>query len=443
MISIEILLSFISAFSLVLAVFLPKNKQAIVSLCFAIFIAFLGGCVYCGAASELIAHSSAYPALNILIYITGILCLIFTYYENRLNANHSFECYNLISFITISTSAIIAGIGNLVHLYVLLEWQAISSAILLASSSNTKSSSESGIKYIISGSLASIFILLGMAMIYLAQGNLQISSVDLEKPMHIVGYVLILCGLFVKSGIFPFHVWVADVYSGVKISYINVVNTLPKISLVYAVYYIFSVANFSVKVHDSLIVLLAISTACAAIRCVSQFDIKRIIAYSGAVNFGIITLYILVCHTKLDIRYGMFYFLTGYILANCLLSSTCLQIFQRNDKLSIKNPLPHGRLLSIFLVIAMSSLLGMPPMVGFFAKILLASHILIIKTVANIAVVMVIFLTTLLGSYYYFNIPASLIKLQSDGGIVSRNSIPMMAISALLAGVILFGFAIL
>lgn len=376
--------------------------------------------------------------LSILIYSLGIISSIIFQYENKIKRSNKAEFYILIGFISIASVAILTRIQTTISMYVLLELQTIASAILISSNGNDKGTSEASIKYIIFNSIASIIILLGITALYLHYGNFYL--IQKHYNSNSVGNLLLIIGILMKLGVFPFHTWFVDIYSGIKISSINVINTIPKISLIYCFYYIYQHSYFNIHIQNSLIIFIIIGLLFASIRCIMQRNIQRIIGYSGSVNIAILMLLILLNPSNMqNIEYNIYYYLVAYTIANSLLTIAIVNTTSKHNTL-YDIFCNTNYITKIFLTISLTSILGIPPMLGFFAKVSIISNIIIIKSILSIIAIISILFSTVLGSYYYMNI---LIKSIQQTSKHYDTKIQYIDYIAYILGIfILFGFMI-
>jgi len=195
------------------------------------------------------------------------------------------------------------------------------------------------------------------------------------------GLIFIICGLFFKLGVVPFHYWIADVYEGSPLIITYFFTVLPKISIFIIFIRLFSpillTSNIMMEVsriHMPLVMFVScISIAVGAIGALYQANIKRLLAYSAIVNVGHILL-ALCAGSKLGIFASIYYFMI-YILMSVNLFSILLYVRRYPLRSKLKNlvefvSITHSNIyISVLLIISLLSMAGIPPLAGFYGKL--------------------------------------------------------------------------
>lgn len=289
---------------------------------------------------------------------------------------HSFVISSLLgSFIMIQSS-------HFMSLFLGLEIVSISSYILAHYSFNKKAA-ESSLKYFIYGAFSSGLMVYGISFLYGFGGSFQFTQIDFINRLSlapnfflILSLALLLCGLFFKISIFPFHSWVPDVYEGASSSIVAYFSVVPKSAGLIALFNIYEAFSSNGIINNYMVTIL--STAAMAsilvgnLSALWQNDFKRMIAYSSIAQAGFILACILPISsysTSSFIFYLIMYFFMNY---GALFISEILSSAQ-ND-FQIKKLSGLGRnypLIGILLLVIMVSLVGLPPTAGFSAKFLL------------------------------------------------------------------------
>jgi len=446
LISLDILFSIISIFLLGIFAFCNKNKVSnynLVASSILLYSAF-GLCFYNipnfnFLCLEVIVNTKIQ---NAIIYFVGLLSCILIFLESDIFKKVKYEIYFLILLLSFCASQLSLICDNLISIYILLELQSIISAILISTVFKEKMSSQAGIKYIISSAIGSIIFLLGVSVIYLLNGTLDIKNIIHNVKINDIGMLLIIFGFFIKLGIFPFQIWFADIYSGCRISVINVINIIPKISIILVIYNILQIIHISNNLQNIIVYFLILGIIFATIRVVNQKQIKRIIAYSSAVNLGIVMLFLFIIKNEEfnNKLYFLNYYIISYVIANLLLCVSCIYLFLKSDKMEIDDQISNGNLFYLTTILSLLSLMGIPPMLGFFAKLKFISSLINDGNISSYIGIFAIFLSSVLGSYYYLKLPIKWI-LNSEKIEKNYNHINIAYnIAFILSLVLFFGF---
>jgi NADH-quinone oxidoreductase subunit N len=208
-------------------------------------------------------------------------------------------CY----FVYFVASLLFFYVNDFMMLYLVIELQGLSAYILAASFKSSSLSLEAGLKYFILGSLASGLILFGIALLYGYTGTVDFTGIQLLlfnssaiSIIYLVGIVFILSGLFFKLGLFPFHAWLPDVYSGSPFFVTALFATLPKLPLVFFFVrflsdfiYLFEQAVFA-TILDVCLFFCLFSVILGIFGAFYQITLQRLIAYSSIANIGYVGL---------------------------------------------------------------------------------------------------------------------------------------------------------
>ena len=344
--------------------------------------------------------------------------------------------------------------ANLLSLYLGLELMALPTYALVAMRHSSEKSVEAAIKYFILGALASGFLLYGMSMLYGVTGSLDL--IDIFKIVadprinHLVmafGLVFIVAGLAFKLGVAPFHMWVPDVYQGAPTAVTLMIAAAPKLAA-FALLFRLLVNTLLPLLGDwqpMLVVLAVLSLIIGNVTAIAQTNLKRMLAYSAIAQMGFVLLGMLSVFDEHAFSASMFYAIT-YVLTT-LGTFGLLMILSRKgydcetlDDLKGLNK-KHPWFAFIGLVM-MFSLAGIPPTVGFAAK-LGVLEALVDGEHTFLAVTAV--LASLVGAFYYlrvvkvmyFDEPVNETSISGSGfakGILSLNSILVLALGIVPAG---------
>ena len=344
--------------------------------------------------------------------------------------------------------------ANLLTLYLGLELMALPTYALVAMRHNNEKSVEAAIKYFILGALASGFLLYGMSMLYGVTGSLDLIEIFKvvadPRVNHLVmafGLVFIVAGMAFKLGVVPFHMWVPDVYQGAPTAVTLMIAAAPKLAA-FALLFRLLVNTLLPLLGDwqpMLVILAVLSLVLGNVTAIAQTNLKRMLAYSAIAQMGFVLLGMLSVFDDHAFSASMFYVIT-YVLTT-LGTFGLLMILSRKghdcetlDDLKGLNQ-KHPWFAFIGLVM-MFSLAGIPPTVGFAAK-LGVLEALVDGEHTFLAIVAV--MASLIGAFYYlrvvkvmyFDQPVHETTISGSGfakGILGLNSILVLVLGIVPAG---------
>jgi NADH-quinone oxidoreductase subunit N len=340
------------------------------------------------------------------------------------------ELFTLAMFALLGMFVMISG-HNFLVIYLGLELLTLSSYALVALRRDDVQATEAAMKYFVLGALASGFLLYGLSMVYGATGSLDVAEVlkaiaggeaTLKGSAQVLtlGLVFVVAGLAFKLGVVPFHMWVPDVYHGAPTAVTLMIGGAPKLAAFAIVIRLLveGLQPLAVDWQQMLAVLAVMSLLVGNLAAIAQSNLKRMLAFSTIAQMGFMLLGLLAGVVQggngLDSgnmanAYGssMFYVVT-YVLTTLgtfgvilLLSRSGFESENVSDLagLNQRSPLYAG-----VMAICMFSLAGVPPLVGFYAKLsvlqaLLASSGAFYVGLAVFAVVM-----SLIGAFYYLRV---------------------------------------
>jgi len=371
-----------------------------------------------GAPSELAyTFSDTYisdPMATLLksaIYIvTGF---VFLYSRGYLSDRDIFKGeYYVLGLFGVLGMMIMVSAHNFLTIYLGLELLSLSLYAMVAFHRESLQASEAAMKYFVLGAIASGMLLYGMSMIYGATGTLDIAG--LADPIAergandivlLFGLVFIVVGLAFKLGAVPFHMWIPDVYHGAPTSVTMYISSAPKIAGFALVMRLLAdgLGGMHDGWQDMLIILAVLSLAVGNIIALAQTNLKRMLAYSTVSHVGFLLLGILA-GTSEGYSAAMFYIIT--YAATAMAGFALVVILSRRgfeaDELSdIKGLSQRSPWLAFMMLLLMFSMAGVPPTVGFYAKLLVLQAVVNIELVW-LAAVAVGF--SVIGAFYYLRV---------------------------------------
>ena len=308
---------------------------------------------------------------------------------------------------------ILISANNLITLYLGLELMALSTYGLVAMRHTSGLSSEAAIKYFVLGALASGFLLYGMSMIYGVTGSLDLLEIlrELLDPRinHLImafGLVFIVAGVAFKFGVVPFHMWVPDVYQGAPTAVTLLIAAAPKLAA-FALLFRLLINTLLPLISDwqpMLMILAVLSLLIGNVTAIAQTNIKRMLAYSAIAQMGFVLLGMLSIFDDHAFSASMFYVI-AYVITT-LGTFGLLMVLSRKgydcETLEGLKGLNRKHPWYAFVgLIMMFSLAGVPPTLGFAAK-LSVLEALVDAGYITLAVIAVI--ASLIGAFYYLRV---------------------------------------
>jgi len=363
------------------------------------------------ALSGMFVDDTLADALKLVLYLAVAFMLVYS--RSYLQARGLFrgEFYALTLFATLGMMVMISA-SHFLTLYLGLELLSLSLYAMVALQRDSAVASEAAMKYFVLGAIASGMLLYGMSMVYGSTGSLMLTDVSValqegvgQKVPLVFGLVFIVAGLAFKLGAVPFHMWVPDVYHGAPTAVTLFISSAPKLAA-----FAFSVRLLVQGLEvlhtdwrDMLVLLSVLSMAVGNIAAIAQTNIKRMLAYSTISHMGFLLLGILAGNQN-GYAAAMFYSVVyammslggfGIIL---LLSRQGFESEELDDLKGLNARSPWAAFLMLLLMFSMA---GIPPTVGFYAKLSVLQSVVEVGLVW-LAVAAVLF--SLIGAYYYLRV---------------------------------------
>jgi NADH-quinone oxidoreductase subunit N len=282
-------------------------------------------------------------------------------------------------------------------------------------------STEAAIKYFVLGALASGFLLYGMSMIYGGTGTLDLAKIShsmgglapASAKVLIFGVVFIVAGLAFKFGAVPFHMWVPDVYQGTPTVTTLLIASGPKLATFAVAFRILagSLIGVANDWQQMLLVLSVLSMVLGNLVAIAQTNLKRMLAYSAIAQIGFVLLGMLSgivggsTSGAADAWSASMFYLVAYVLTT-LGTFGVMMLMSRDgheaeDIADLKGLGRRNPALAFVMLILMFSLAGIPPTIGFYAKLAVLKAVIDAGMIwlAVLAVMM-----SLVGAFYYLRI---------------------------------------
>ncbi len=321
------------------------------------------------------------------------------------------EYYVLGLFATLG-AMVLTSAASLITLYLGLELMSLCLYAMVAFDRESGVAAESAIKYFVLGSMASGTLLYGMSILYGVTGSLELSTI--AAAVHngfadnvglLFGIAFLIVGIGFKLGAVPFHMWIPDVYEGSPTCVTVFIGTASKLAAFALAMRLLpeALAGSQTDWSQMLVVLSVLSIAIGNVVAVAQANLKRMLAYSTISHIGYILLGILA-GTAQGYQAAMFYMIS-YVVVACgafgMILLLARQGFEADKLVDFKGLNARSPWFAGMMAILMFSLAGLPPFIGFWAKLG------VIQAVLNVdytwlAVVAVLF--SVVGAYYYLRV---------------------------------------
>ena len=334
--------------------------------------------------------------------------------------------------------------NNFLSIYLGLELMSLATYALVALRRDHPISTEAAMKYFVLGALASGFLLYGMSMLYGATGTLELSAMaakiasgTVTPTILVFGLVFVVAGLGFKLGAVPFHMWVPDVYQGSPTGVTLLLGAAPKLAT-FAICIRLLVEGLLPMAFDwqqMLMVLAVLSLAIGNLTAIAQTNLKRMLAYSTIAQMGFVLLGLMAgvvgqdqSNTSAAYSAAMYYSIT-YVLSTLgtfglimVLSRAGHEAEELADFRGLSKRSPW---FALVMTLLMFSLAGVPPMMGFAAKLAVLQTVL---HTGQLWLTIFAVMASLIAAFYYLRVVKTMwfdepvdtapIKVATDKNIV-------------------------
>ncbi len=413
----EIFVLAMACFILILDLFIKQEDKVITYL---LSIATLAGAAILtislsGDARQLTFSDSfvSDPMGDVLkVFIYLVTAVVFLYSRQYLQKRELFKGeYFVLGLFGVLGMMVMVSAHSMLTLYLGLELLSLSLYAMVAFQRDSLNATEAAMKYFVLGALASGMLLYGMSMLYGASGSLDIAEIgayaalNSDSTIMVFGMTFVIVGLAFKLGAVPFHMWVPDVYHGAPTSVTLYIGTAPKIAAFAMVMRLLveGMGDLHGEWQTLLIVLAVLSIAIGNVVAIAQTNIKRMLAYSTISHVGFILLGILA-GSENGYSSAMFYVVVYALMSMggfgmiILLSRAGFEADKLDDFKGLNERSPW---MAAMMMILMFSMAGVPPTVGFYAKLSVLQAIVDVELVW-LAVYAVVF--SVIGAFYYLRI---------------------------------------
>ncbi|MBF5003511.1 NADH-quinone oxidoreductase subunit NuoN [Diaphorobacter caeni] len=330
-----------------------------------------------------------------------------------------------LSLLALLGMFVMIGANNFLVIYLGLELLTLASYALVALRRDHSQSVEAAMKYFVLGAMASGFLLYGLSMIYGATGSLDIGQVfqainggQIRHQVLVFGTVFVVAGLGFKLGVVPFHMWVPDVYQGAPTSITLMIGSAPKLAAFGMTMRLLvdGLLPLAFDWQQMLMVMAVCSLLIGNLAGLLQTNIKRMLAYSTISQMGFVLLGLMsgVIHGNVDANAvenaysaAMFYVVT-YVLTTLAAFGVILLLardgFESEEISDLAGLNQRSPLYAGVMAICLFSMAGIPPLVGFYAKLSVLQALISSGATSHIALAVFAVIMSLIGAFYYLRV---------------------------------------
>ena len=373
-----------AAFALLMLDLFLSEKQRVITHALAIAsLVLVGVLVIAGVGGQgtvlsgMFVRDNMADVLKVGVCFISAISLVYAWPYLRERGLYKGEVPVLVMF-AVAGMMLLTSAGSLVMVYLGLEMLALCSYALVAIDRDNPLASEAAMKYFVLGALASGMLLYGMSLVYGATGSIDLATISANAPMAaqpamlLTGVAFMVAGIAFKFGAAPFHMWLPDVYHGAPTPITLFIGSAPKLAAFAMAMRLLEVgaAPLGDYWHPMLAGLAALSLVIGNLIALVQANLKRMLAYSTVSHVGFLFLGLAGGGAQ-GYAAAMFYALSYALMAAAsfgaivVLSRRGFEAENIDDfkGLNARDPWTAGLVLCV-----MASLAGVPPFLGFWAK---------------------------------------------------------------------------
>lgn len=409
-------------------------------------------------------HYSAEPLSYLFKVFAALAMLLCTIYGRRYvqdrNICRDGYLYALSLFCFLGQLVMISS-TSMLTMFIGLELMSLALYALIALDRDSLGSIESAMKYFVLGSLASGIMLYGMSLVYGATGHIdfagilsQVQADQYDTYILILGTVFMVCGVGYKLGAVPFHMWVPDVYQGAPTAVTGIIGSAPKIAALAMAIRILveSLPDIAMSWQPMLAIMAVLSLIIGNFSAIMQTNFKRMLGYSTISHVGFVLLGLLSGigadnEISNDAYASAVFYLVTYVITTLPAFGLVMVLARKNFEsceiadlrgLNRRNPM-----LAFVVLILMFSYAGLPPMVGFYAKLTILQSVI---HAGYIWIAIVAVLCSLVGCFYYLRVVKAVyfdepvdhatetVPFNFTNGLISINGLAVLVLGILPGG---------
>ena len=427
----EIFLLIATSAILLIDVYLPASKRNITYMLSLLALAGTAAFTYVDFASgattyafnKMVVSDPMGNLLKLFTYLAVGMTFVYSrqYATDRgmLGDSLGGEFYVLALFSMLGQMVMIAA-NNFLSIYLGLELMSLATYALVALRRDHPISTEAAMKYFVLGALASGFLLYGMSMLYGAAGTLDLSTMaqkiasgTVDPTIFVLGTVFVVAGLAFKLGAVPFHMWVPDVYQGSPTGVTLLLGAAPKLATFAICIRLLVEGMLPMAPHwqQMLMILAVLSLAIGNLTAIAQTNLKRMLAYSTIAQMGFVLLGLMAgvvgqdqSNTSAAYSAAMYYSIT-YVLTTLgtfgLIMVLARAGHEAEELADFRGLSKRSPWFALVMTLLMFSLAGVPPMMGFAAKLAVLQTVL---HTGQLWLTIFAVMASLIAAFYYLRV---------------------------------------
>lgn len=345
-----------------------------------------------------------------MLLISGAaLCMSRGYLQSR---NIERGEYYVLALISVLGMMVLASAYDLLSIFLGMEIMSLAIYAMIGMQKDSTQGIEAAMKYFVLGAMATGILLYGLSLIYGGVGSLRldaiyqvVSATRDQSLMLNMGLVFVLVGLAFKFGAAPFHMWVPDVYQGTPTGIVMFIATVPAIAA-FALMFRLLIEGLEASMmawQGLLIAIAVLSLIVGNITAIAQTNLKRMFAYSSITHMGFVILGFVAGNVD-GYASAMFYVIVYAIMSLAgfgLIVALSRQGFEAERITDFSGLGKRNPLMAFLMIVVLLSMAGIPPLLGFYAKVAILSS-LVNAGLAWLAVFAVVM--ALIGAFYYLRV---------------------------------------
>ena len=335
---------------------------------------------------------------------------------------HGGELFILSMFSLLGMFVMISG-NNFLVLYLGLELLTLSGYALVALRRDNSNATEAAMKYFVLGALASGFLLYGLSMLYGATGSLDLTAVfqatasgHIKHQVLVLGVVFVVCGIAFKLGAAPFHMWVPDVYQGAPTAVTLMIAGAPKLAAFALMMRLLvdGMLPMAIDWQQMLLVLAVLSLLIGNLSAIAQTNLKRMLAFSTIAQMGFVLIGMLAgvnngnTLSAANAYSSAMFYMISYVLTTLGVFGVILLLaregFESEEISDLAGLNQRSPLFAGVMAVCLFSLAGVPPLVGFFAKLSVLQALIASEQISSLLMAVFAVMMSLVGAFYYLRI---------------------------------------
>jgi NADH-quinone oxidoreductase subunit N len=350
--------------------------------------------------------------LKLFIYLSAFVSFVYarTYLPKT---EIPYGEYYVLALFSVLGMTVIVSAHSFITLFLGLELFSLPIYAMVALRRNEGVCVEAALKYFVTGAIATGTLLYGLSMLYGATQSMDISMISqviMQKSLSdelilVFGLVFVVVGMIFKLGAVPFHMWVPDVYEGAPTPVVMFLGTTAKIAAIGLLFRLLvdALHPLSIQWQDLLIIVAVLSMGLGNFAAIVQTNIKRMLAYSSIAHMGYMSLGLLTA-TPQGYGAALFYMITYALMTLGAFGVVAIinhSGYEANKIGDLKGLNSRNPWLALMMLLVMFSMAGIPPLVGFMAKLSILESLIGVHLVWLAAVALFF---AVIGAYYYIRV---------------------------------------